>query len=310
MLNDIYHALSPIAFYIGPFAIRWYGLGYLAGIIIGGIIVYLTAKHWKIRLPADVLLTIILASALGIIIGGRLGYVLFYGNGYYFAHPLEVFAVSNGGMSFHGGVIGMVVALAIVSKVDKIPLLTLGDLIVIGAPVGIFLVRCANFINGERWGAVTNLPWGVVFGGSAGNLPRQPSQLYEAVLEGLVIFIVMMILSRKVPARPRGTFAGTFMLLYGIFRIAVEFVRQPDAQIGYLFGGWLTMGMVLSAPLVILGVIFLVYAHKKKKPQLGVFKKVEGGVQDAPFDQAQDAKQDETQEPSKSTHNVYKYEPK
>jgi phosphatidylglycerol:prolipoprotein diacylglycerol transferase len=268
MLDEIYHAIDPVAFAIGPFSVRWYGLGYIFGIVIAAFLVMKITKHWKVTVSFDHLLTIIIASTAGVIFGGRLGYVLFYALDYYLAHPTEILLFSNGGMSFHGGVIGMVAALLIAAKMTRISPLTLGDLAVISAPVGIFLVRIANFINGELWGAVTDAPWGVVFDG-AGALPRHPTQLYEAVLEGLVMFVVLFSLSRKVPARPRGTFLGFFMLLYGVFRIAIEFVRQPDVQIGYLFGGWLTMGMVLSLPLVLAGIAFLAYAHKTRLPQQG-----------------------------------------
>jgi phosphatidylglycerol:prolipoprotein diacylglycerol transferase len=207
---------------------------------------------------------------LGIVIGGRLGYIVFYGVGYYLQNPLEVFALSNGGMSFHGGVIGMVAAMAIAARMTGLPLLSIGDLAVIAAPVGIFLVRIANFINGELWGAESDLPWAVVFDDSGGGpLPRHPTQLYEAALEGLVMFVVMQVLARKLPPRPRGFFVGTFLSLYAVFRIAVEFVRQPDAQLGYLAGGWFTMGMLLSLPLLVAGAVLIVCACKKRLPQQG-----------------------------------------
>ena len=140
----------------------------------------------------------------------------------------------------------------------------------IAAPIGLFFGRCANFVNGELWGAPTSLPWGVVFGGAAGAMPRHPSQLYEALLEGVVLFCVLYILSRKQPPRPQGTFLGVFLVGYGLFRFLIEFVRQPDAQIGYLWGGWLTMGQVLSVPLMVAGACALVYAVRVKKPQKGL----------------------------------------
>ena len=143
--------------------------------------------------------------------------------------------------------------------------------ILVGVPIGLFFGRCANFINGELWGAPTDMPWGVVFGGAAGTMPRHPSQLYEALLEGVVLFIILFALSRKTPARPRGTFFGTFLLFYGLFRFTIEFIRQPDAQIGYLLGThWFTMGQALSIPLMVAGVAFLIYAWKTKKPQMGL----------------------------------------
>ena len=137
-------------------------------------------------------------------------------------------------------------------------------------PIGLFLGRFANFINGELWGGPTDLPWGVVFGGSAGMFPRHPSQLYEALLEGVVLFVILFVLARKRPPCPRGTYIGIFMLLYGIFRFAIEFVREPDAQLGYLFGGWVTMGQVLSTPLIVVGIVLIVWALRHKLPQQGL----------------------------------------
>ncbi len=269
LLNDIYQALDPIAFWIGPFAVRWYGLGYILGILIGGYIVFHACKRWNIRFSLDALLTVFIAATVGIILGGRLGYVLFYNAGYYFANPAEILAFSNGGMSFHGGVIGMALAAWIASRIIKMPLLTLADLIVIAAPVGICLVRVTNFINGELWGAPTDLPWGVEFE-SGGGVARHPSQLYEALLEGVVIFIVLQVLSRKKQPLSRGGYLGIFLILYGIFRITVEFVREPDVQLGYLAGGWLTMGMVLCIPMLVIGIALLVYAAKTRHPQQGL----------------------------------------
>ncbi|MDO4183314.1 MAG: prolipoprotein diacylglyceryl transferase [Coriobacteriia bacterium] len=274
MLNDIYQSLDPVAFSLGPLVVRWYGIAYVLGFICAGLVLYFTAKRWKVRVDVDAALTIVLCVIIGILVGGRLGYCLVYGDGYYFSHPLEVFALSNGGMSFHGGLVGAFLVGIVAAKMTHIPYMTIADLAVIGAPLGLFFGRCANFVNGELWGAVTDLPWGVVFGGSAGVMPRHPSQLYEALLEGLVIFVVLFVLSRKCPPRPRGTFLGLFLVMYGVFRFAIEFVRQPDAQMGYLWGNWLTMGMVLSVPLVIAGVIILVYAFKTRKPQQGLPEEV------------------------------------
>jgi phosphatidylglycerol:prolipoprotein diacylglycerol transferase len=269
-LNDLFHSLNPVAFSIGPFAVRWYGIAYLAGFILGGVLLYKVARRWKLDLSSDDVLSIMTGICLGIVLGGRLGYVLFYGAGYYLANPLHIFAINEGGMSFHGGLIGALVAGVVAARLTHVPFLTLADLGAIGAPIGLFFGRCANFVNGELWGAVTDLPWGVVFGGNAGMMPRHPSQLYEALLEGVLIFCVLYLLSRKLPARPRGTFLGVFMVMYGICRFAIEFVRQPDVQLGYLWGGWLTMGQVLSFPLILFGICLLVYAYKKKLPQQGI----------------------------------------
>jgi phosphatidylglycerol:prolipoprotein diacylglycerol transferase len=270
MLNDIYQALDPVAIWLGPLPIRWYALAYLAGFACCALVIVRTSKRWSIKMNADAVLTVMVCVMVGVILGARLGYVLFYGNGYYLEHPLEILAFNQGGMSFHGGLIGALVAGVVAARLTHVPFLTLADLGAIGAPIGLFFGRCANFVNGELWGAVTDLPWGVVFGGNAGMMPRHPSQLYEALLEGVLIFCVLYLLSRKLPARPRGTFLGVFMVMYGICRFAIEFVRQPDVQLGYLWGGWLTMGQVLSFPLILFGICLLVYAYKKKLPQQGI----------------------------------------
>ena len=270
MLNELYQSLDPGAFSIGPVSVRWYGLAYIFGFLLVGIIMARTSKRWKINIDADTVLTILIGAMVGVIVGARLGYCLFYGAGYFAQHPLEVLMINQGGMSFHGGLIGALLSAIVTSRMTGIPYLTLADLGAIAAPVGLFFGRCANFVNGELWGAPTSLPWGVVFGGAAGNMPRHPSQLYEALLEGVLIFIVLYVLSRKVPPRPRGTFLGVFLVMYGICRVLMEFVRQPDAQLGYLAGGWLTMGQVLSTPLIVIGIALLVWAARVKKPQLGV----------------------------------------
>lgn len=267
MLNSLYHVLDPIAFAVGPIQIRWYALAYLAAFAFGGLIMWSRIRHWKLWIPAEDLLVAICFTALGIIFGARFGYCLFYGNGYYFLHPLEMFAFSQGGMSFHGGLVGALVAGYLVCKALRLSFITMADLCAIVAPAGLFFGRCANFINGELWGKPTNLPWGVVFSGG-GALARHPSQLYEAFLEGIVLFIILFTLSHKVPPRPKGTFIGWFLLLYGVFRIAVEFVRVPDVQLGYLVG-FVTMGQVLSVPLVIAGIIVLIIARLKHVPQSG-----------------------------------------
>lgn len=269
MLNQLYQMLDPVAFSIGPFSVRWYGIAYILGFACAAFVIVRTAKRWQISLDVDSLMTVLLGAIIGIIVGARLFYCAFYGDGYYFEHPMEILAFSQGGMSFHGGLIGALLSGLVTARMIGVPYLTLADMAVVGAPLGLLFGRCANFVNGELWGAVTDAPWGVVFGGAAGTLPRHPSQLYEAFLEGIVLFVVLYALSRKVPPRPQGTFLGVFLTGYGLARIAVEFVRQPDAQLGYLFGDWLTMGMVLSFPLVIAGIALLVHAVVKKRPQQG-----------------------------------------
>lgn len=269
MLNDIYQGLDPIAFSLGPLVVRWYGLAYVLGFVCAAAIIYFVAKRWKLGMSEDNLLTLMVCAIVGVVLGARIGYVLFYGDGYYLSHPLEILAFNQGGMSFHGGLVGLLVGGAVAARMTRIPFLTLADLGSIAAPIGLFFGRCANFVNGELWGAPTDGPLGVVFGGAAGMMPRHPSQLYEAVLEGLVIFCVLFALSRKRPPRPQGTFLGAFLVLYGIFRFLIEFVREPDVQLGYLWGGWLTMGQVLSAPLIVGGIALLIYAARTQRSQAG-----------------------------------------
>ena len=269
MLNDIYQGLDPIAFSLGPLVVRWYGLAYVLGFVCAAAIIYFVAKRWKLGMSEDNLLTLMVCAIVGVVLGARIGYVLFYGDGYYLSHPLEILAFNQGGMSFHGGLVGLLIGGAVAARMTRIPFLTLADLGSLAAPIGLFFGRCANFVNGELWGAPTDGPLGVVFGGAAGMMPRHPSQLYEAVLEGLVIFCVLFALSRKRPPRPQGTFLGAFLVLYGIFRFLIEFVREPDVQLGYLWGGWLTMGQVLSAPLIVAGIALLIYAARTRHPQAG-----------------------------------------
>lgn len=269
MLNDIYQGLDPIAFSLGPLVVRWYGLAYVLGFVCAAAVIYFVAKRWKLGMSEDNLLTLMVCAIVGVVLGARIGYVLFYGDGYYLSHPLEILAFNQGGMSFHGGLVGLLIGGAVAARMTRIPFLTLADLGSIAAPIGLFFGRCANFVNGELWGAPTDGPLGVVFGGAAGMMPRHPSQLYEAVLEGLVIFCVLFALSRKRPPRPQGTFLGAFLVLYGIFRFLIEFVREPDVQLGYLWGGWLTMGQVLSAPLIVAGIALLIYAARTRHPQAG-----------------------------------------
>ncbi|MBY4798207.1 prolipoprotein diacylglyceryl transferase [Collinsella sp. AGMB00827] len=271
MLNDLYHALDPVAFSAGPITIYWYGLAYIVGAVLTGIVMYRTQRRWGLGLTIDDIWTVVSAVVFGLIIGARLFYVVFYGEGldFYLQHPLEIIAVNHGGMSFHGGLVGGVLAGIVACRSLGIAPGTMADLTVIGVPIALMLGRCANFVNGELWGKPTDLPWGVVFGGAAGSMPRHPSQLYEAFLEGLVLFLLLQVLSRRRPLPPQGTFMGTFVLGYGIARILVEFVRVPDAQLGYLIGGVITMGQILSLPLVIVGIVLIVVAARAKRPQVG-----------------------------------------
>ena len=207
---------------------------------------------------------LVIWATLGIILGGRLGYVLFYNFDAYLSDPLQIFAVWNGGMAFHGGFLGVTLAMILFARARSINILSMFDLVALAAPFGLFFGRIANFINSELWGRTTDLPWGVIFP-NAGPEPRHPSQLYEAALEGVAIFIILRILSHSTGALKRpGTVAGSFAILYGIFRSLVELVRLPDSQIGYLSGGT-TMGMWLSAPMILAGLLLILFARRKAK---------------------------------------------
>lgn len=251
--------IDPIIFSIGPIAIHWYGLGYVVGILFAWwYSKKLLNNHrlWANNHPpmqADTLDDFVIWAALGVVLGGRLGYVLFYNLPFYLANPLAIPAVWDGGMSFHGGIIGTTLAMIWFARSRNIPVWSMFDTIAAGVPVGLGLVRVANFINQELWGRVSDVPWAVYFP-NGGPLPRHPSQIYEALLEGLVLFFVLFILTwvgRKL--KKPGYIAGTFVAGYGLSRILVEFYREPDAQLGYIFGGWLTMGMILTLPMVLFG---------------------------------------------------------
>ena len=267
MLNELYHSLDPVAFSAGPITIYWYGISYIVGALLTGIVMYRTQKRWGLNITSDDLMMVVFGVVFGLIIGARLFYVVFYGDGYYFAHPLEIFMTNHGGMSFHGGLVGGVIGGVIACRMMRLSAWTVADLAAIGVPLALCLGRCANFVNGELWGKETDLPWGVVFGGAAGDVPRHPSQLYEALLEGVVLFIILQILSRKRPLLPQGTIMGVFVMGYGIVRFLVEFVRLPDAQLGYIIGDVITMGQLLSLPLVVVGAGLIIYALHAKRPQ-------------------------------------------
>jgi phosphatidylglycerol:prolipoprotein diacylglycerol transferase len=247
-----YPNIDPVALALGPFAVRWYGLAYVAGFIVAGLVVRSLVKRWKLSLSDDDLLDIVLVAVVSLVVGARLGYVLFYGAGGFWADPLSIVEFWNGGMSFHGGLAGVLLAGAWIARRKGVSALLLFDLGAVGAPLGIFFGRLANFVNGELWGRPTDVWWGMVFPDPlAGGIPRHPSQLYEAVLEGLVIFCVLWVLSRR--RRPDGMLIGTLLTLYATFRTFVEFFREPDAQLGFIVGPF-TMGQMLTLPLFVAGV--------------------------------------------------------
>ncbi|MEN6542990.1 prolipoprotein diacylglyceryl transferase [Parvibaculum sp.] len=252
--------IDPVLIHIGPLAVRWYALAYIAGLVLGWRYILAmidTPKLWQGSAPIGKLEVddALLWAALGVILGGRIGYVFVYNFSYYMEHPNEIFTVWHGGMSFHGGALGVLVALAVFSRRRNIPALTLMDLVCAAQPIGQFFGRIANFINSELWGRPTDAPWGIIFP-TGGPIPRHPSQLYEAALEGIVLFLVLRLLTHrfKLLQRP-GTIMGVFIMGYGLSRVIVEFFREPDAQVGYLYGDWLTMGMVLSVPMILAGAL-------------------------------------------------------
>ena len=267
MLNDLFHALDPVAFSAGPITIYWYGISYVVGALLTGVVMYRTQKRWGLNISVDDLMMVVFAVVFGLVIGARVFYVVFYGGTYYLENPLEIFMTNHGGMSFHGGLVGGIVGGVLACRLLRLSAGTVADLAAIGVPLALCLGRCANFVNGELWGKETDLPWGVVFGGSAGDVPRHPSQLYEAFLEGIVLFAVLQLMSRRKPLLPQGTFMGTFILGYGIVRFLVEFVRVPDAQLGYILGGVITMGQILSLPLIVIGAGLVIAAHHLARPQ-------------------------------------------
>jgi phosphatidylglycerol:prolipoprotein diacylglycerol transferase len=277
---------------IGPLALRWYALAYIAGLVIGWRYCLALAKRPpQIARPQDVD-DFLLYATLGVVLGGRIGYVLFYNIDHYRADPFDIIALWHGGMSFHGGAVGVCVAILLFCAQRDIPVLSFADIIACATPIGLFFGRIANFINGELWGRITDFDWAMIFptgavrsdavppalldlcqratlfDGSPGlNCPRHPSQLYEAFLEGVVLFLVLLVLDRVFGARRRGgVITGTFLIGYGLARIAVEFFRQPDQQLGFLFFNIVTMGQVLSVPLVLVGLWLVIRAKPVTAP--------------------------------------------
>ena len=254
-----YPHFNPIAFSIGPVHVRWYGIMYLASFLLVWFGLRARARlPWSKVKPQHVD-DIVFYGALGAIVGGRIGYMLVYGLQELLSDPLSIFTVWKGGMSFHGGLSGVLIAMALYGRRAGLRFFEITDAIAPWCAGGIFLVRMGNFINGELWGRPTSAGawWGVVFDG----VPRHPSQLYEGFLEGIVVCVVLWLYTRK--PRPVMATSGLFLLLYGVFRTLVEFVRVPDEQLGYLAFGWVTMGMLLSLPMVIAGVIMLTLALRK-----------------------------------------------
>jgi phosphatidylglycerol:prolipoprotein diacylglycerol transferase len=265
--------LSPVALHIGPFDLRWYSLAYLAGIFIGYWYLLKLLKQPGAPLARRHADDLVFYAALGVILGGRLGYVLFYNLGEYLRHPIEILRLWDGGMSFHGGVIGTSLGIIYFAHKEKLSWLRIHDYVACCAPIGLFLGRCANFVNQELWGAPTTVPWAIrfqevnAFGQLVLGPPRHPSQLYEAFLEGIVLFCILAFMFWKTKARYEpGKLVGAFIFFYGIFRFGVEFIREPDAQFaGTMFQkAGLHMGQWLSIPLI-LGGLYLMFTAKKRR---------------------------------------------
>lgn len=256
-----YPQIDPILVQFGPLAVRWYGLMYLLGFLCGYWIIRRLAVLRQLPLDAEGISDLLFYAVIGVILGGRLGYVLFYNPGFYLEHPQQIVAIWEGGMSFHGGFLGVFLVILFFCRKRNLPLLLTADIVATAATLGLGFGRIGNFINAELWGRVTDLPWGMVFP-TGGPLPRHPSQLYEALLEGLLLFVILWTLHRF-KARP-GVPASVFFLGYGVFRFGVEFVRQPDVHLGFLWGG-ATMGQLLSLPMIAVGVVGLTLVLRCKE---------------------------------------------
>jgi phosphatidylglycerol:prolipoprotein diacylglycerol transferase len=267
-----YPHFDPVLVHLGPLAIRWYALAYIVGILLGWVYARAIISNGKLWSGGKAPMTLVqfddflLWVTLGIILGGRVGYVLFYNLSHFVEHPREIFELWNGGMSFHGGFAGCVIAVVAFARLRGISILSLGDITCAVGPIGLFLGRIANFINGELWGRPAEVPWAMVFP-NGGPLPRHPSQLYEASLEGLMLLIVLAVMVRLGALKRPGLIIGAFAVVYAMARSFSEFFREPDAQLGFLWGG-ATMGQLLSIPLFLAGVGFVAYAlrHPARAP--------------------------------------------
>lgn len=255
-------AIDPVAIDLGFFAVRWYALSYIVGLLLGWRYLMWMAAQPPSAMPRKDADDLLVWIALGVILGGRLGYVLFYKPLFYMEHPIQILQVWTGGMSFHGGLLGVVVATWFFSRQRKLNPFRVGDLLCCAAPIGLFLGRLANFVNGELFGRVTDSPVGMVFP-HGGPYPRHPSQLYEAALEGIVLFLVMAFLFRQRGIRRKpGMLLGFFLIGYGLARCTAEFFREPDAHLGFILGP-VTMGQILSVPMILLGLVILFFARRR-----------------------------------------------
>ena len=254
-------ALDPVAIAIGPFAIRWYALAYIVGLLIGWRYCLMLAERPPHRVGRSDIDDFLVWATLGVVLGGRMGYVLFYQAGYYIHHPLEALYLWHGGMSFHGGALGVTTAIVLFTWARRLPIFAFSDIICAAIPIGLFFGRIANFINGELFGRPTNVPWAMVFPGG-GPVPRHPSQLYEAFCEGVLLFLVLFAAERSGVRRRPGILTGLFLALYAVARMSGELFRQPDVQLGYFALGT-TMGQLLSIPVLIAGIVLILWAWRQ-----------------------------------------------
>jgi phosphatidylglycerol:prolipoprotein diacylglycerol transferase len=252
----VYPSINPIIIELGPIKIHWYGLMYLIGFMFAWLIAHYRCKKLNLAWTAEQISDLIFYSALGIILGGRTGYMLFYAWQEFSTNPLILFKIWQGGMSFHGGLVGGLIALGLFARHHEKPFLEVTDFTAPLVPLGLAAGRIGNFINGELWGKPSELPWAMIFPHVDGQA-RHPSQLYEFSLEGILLFLIIFVYTLK--PRSEGRATALFLILYGCFRCTIEFFREPDAQVGYIYGGWLTMGQLLSIPLIILGITIGVY---------------------------------------------------
>jgi phosphatidylglycerol---prolipoprotein diacylglyceryl transferase len=261
-----YPDIDPVALNLGVLKIHWYGISYVIGILAAWLLLRYRANQTQWGFNSEQVSDLVFYAMLGVILGGRLGSVLFYNLPYYLQHPIEIFYIQQGGMSFHGGLIGVFVAVWFFCHKFNKYFFKVTDFIASVVPIGLGFGRIGNFINGELWGAPSDLPWAMIFPAeAAGGVHRHPTQLYEAFLEGLLLFVILWVFSAR--PRPVRAISGLFLFGYGCFRFAVEFVRIPDAHIGYLAFDWVTMGQILSLPMVIVGLILIVMAYRTVEKQ-------------------------------------------
>jgi len=264
LLVTPFPAINPVAVSLGPFAIRWYALAYIVGLLVGwryclglaGRLPYLVARQ-----DID---DFLVWATLGVVLGGRIGYVLFYQPGYYIHHPIEALYVWHGGMSFHGGALGVTIAIILFTRSRRIPLFAFSDIITEAIPIGLFFGRIANFINGELFGRPSQVPWAMIFP-NGGPMPRHPSQLYEAFCEGILLFFLLFAAERLHARERPGVVTGLFLIGYAAARMSGEFFREPDPQLGFLIFGT-TMGQLLSIPVLVAGILIIAWALRARLP--------------------------------------------